>query len=103
MLLELLKFVREESYGKDYNEVRTPHILNADLWRISGHWEHYKEDMFQMHHGEDNMDIGIKPMNCPAHMLVFKKGTYSYKDLPYRMAETSTLYRNEKSGTLTDL
>jgi threonyl-tRNA synthetase len=103
MLLELLKFVREESYGKGYNEVRTPHILNADLWRISGHWEHYKEDMFQMHHGEDNIDIGIKPMNCPAHMLVFKKGTYSYKDLPYRMAETTTLYRNEKSGTLTGL
>lgn len=103
MLLELLKFVREESYGKGYNEVRTPHILNADLWRISGHWEHYKEDMFQMHHSEDNMDIGIKPMNCPAHMIVFKKGTYSYKDLPYRMAETTTLYRNEKSGTLTGL
>jgi threonyl-tRNA synthetase len=103
MLLELWKFVREESYGKGYNEVRTPHILNADLWRISGHWEHYKEDMFQMHHSEDNMDIGIKPMNCPAHMIVFKKGTYSYKDLPYRMAETTTLYRNEKSGTLTGL
>ncbi|MGV8150197.1 MAG: threonine--tRNA ligase [Candidatus Woesearchaeota archaeon] len=103
MLLELWNFVREESYGKGYNEVRTPHILNADLWRISGHWEHYKDDMFQMHHREDNMDIGIKPMNCPAHMLVFKKGTYSYKDLPYRMAETTTLYRNEKSGTLTGL
>lgn len=103
MLLELLKFIREESYGEGYNEVRTPHILNADLWRISGHWEHYKEDMFQMHHSEDNMDIGIKPMNCPAHMIIFKKGTYSYKDLPYRMAETTTLYRNEKSGTLTGL
>ncbi|MEM4637477.1 MAG: threonine--tRNA ligase [Candidatus Woesearchaeota archaeon] len=103
MLLELLKFVREESYGPGYNEVRTPHILNADLWRISGHWEHYKEDMFQMHHSEENIDIGIKPMNCPAHMLIFKKGTYSYKDLPFRIAETTTLYRNEKSGTLTGL
>lgn len=103
MLMELLKFVREESYGRGYNEVRTPQILNAELWKTSGHWEHYKEDMFQMHHNEDNMDIGIKPMNCPAHMLVFKKGNYSYKDLPYRMAETTTLYRNEKSGTLTGL
>jgi len=103
MLKELIEFVRKESYGDGYNEVRTPQILNAELWKISGHWEHYKEDMFQMHHGEDNTDIGIKPMNCPAHMLIFQKGTYSYKDLPYRIAETTTLYRNEKSGTLTGL
>ncbi|GIU69491.1 MAG: threonine--tRNA ligase [Candidatus Woesearchaeota archaeon] len=103
VLIELLKFVREESYGPGYNEVRTPQILNAELWKKSGHWEHYKDDMFHMHHAEDNIDIGIKPMNCPAHMLIFKKGTFSYKDLPYRIAETTTLYRNEKSGTLTGL
>ena len=100
MLLELTKFVREHSYGEGYKEVRTPQILNAELWKISGHWEHYREDMFCMHHAEDDIDLGIKPMNCPAHMLIFKRDIRSYKDLPLRLAETTTLYRNEKSGTL---
>lgn len=97
---ELIKFIREHSYGPGYREVRTPQILNVELWKISGHWEHYKEDMFCMHHVEDDVDLGIKPMNCPAHMLVFKRDIHSYKELPLRLAETTTLYRNEKSGTL---
>jgi threonyl-tRNA synthetase len=101
--LELLKFVREHSYGEGYKEVRTPQLLNSKLWKTSGHWEHFKEDMFCLHHAEDNIDIGIKPMNCPAHMLIFKRGLRSYKDLPLRIAETTTLYRNEKSGTLQGL
>jgi len=100
LLTELIRFIREHSYGSDYQEIRTPHLINADLWKISGHWDHYKEDMFCLHHAEDNIDLGIKPMNCPAHMLVFKRALTSYKDLPLRLAETSTLYRNEKSGTL---
>ncbi len=100
MLLELLKFVREYSYGEGYKEVRTPQILNAELWKISGHWGHYQEDMFCLHHAEDDIDLGIKPMNCPAHMLVFKNDIRSYRDLPLRIAETTTLYRNERSGTL---
>ena len=100
ILNELTKFVRRFSYGPGYKEVRTPQLLNADLWKISGHWDHYKEDMFCLHHAEDNVDFGIKPMNCPAHMLVFKRDLKSYKDLPLRLAETTTLYRNEKSGTL---
>ena len=100
MLKELLQFVREYSYGEGYQEVRTPQILNAELWKVSGHWDHYQKDMFCMHHAEDDVDIGVKPMNCPAHMLVFKRDIVSYKQLPYRVAETTTLYRNEKSGTL---
>lgn len=100
ILQELIKFVREVSYGEEYKEVRTPQILNAELWKTSGHWEHYKNDMFCMHHAEDGIDLGIKPMNCPAHMLVFKRNITSYRDLPLRIAETTTLYRNEKSGTL---
>ncbi|HNX10899.1 MAG TPA: threonine--tRNA ligase [bacterium] len=100
MIKELTEFIREYSYGPGYNEVRTPQILNADLWKVSGHWEHYQEDMFCLHHHEDNVDFGIKPMNCPAHMLVFKNKIHSYKELPLRLAETTTLYRNEKSGTL---
>ena len=103
ILQELLKFVREYSYGEGYQEVRTPQLLNAELWKISGHWGHYQEDMFCLHHAEDNTDMGIKPMNCPAHMLVFKRDIRSYKELPLRLAETTTLYRNEKSGTLQGL
>lgn len=97
---ELMKFVRQHSYDSSYQEIRTPHLLNANLWKISGHWDHYQDDMFILHHKEDNVDIGVKPMNCPAHMLVYKNKLHSYKDLPIRLAETSTLYRNERSGTL---
>lgn len=100
ILQELIQFVRRHSYGPGYREIRTPHLLNADLWKTSGHWGHYQEDMFCLHHAEDDIDMGIKPMNCPAHMLVFKRDLKSYKELPLRLAETSTLYRNEKSGTL---
>ena len=100
MLQELLKVAREYSYGEGYKEVRTPQLLNADLWKTSGHWDHYQEDMFILHHAEDDCDLGVKPMNCPAHMLVFKRDLRSYRDLPLRIAETTTLYRNEKSGTL---
>jgi threonyl-tRNA synthetase len=100
MLQELLKVTREHSYGEGYQEVRTPQLLNAELWKTSGHWDHYQEDMFILHHAEDNCDMGVKPMNCPAHMLVFKRDIHSYRDLPLRLAETTTLYRNEKSGTL---
>jgi threonyl-tRNA synthetase len=103
MLIELTKFAREYSYGEGYKEVRTPQLFNSELWKISGHWDHYKDNMFIMHHAEDNIDICIKPMNCPGHMLVFKRDTHSYKDLPLRIAETTTLYRNEKSGTLAGL
>lgn len=100
MLNELIKLVRELSYGEGYKEVRTPQLLNAELWKTSGHWGHYQEDMFILHHAEDGCDFGIKPMNCPAHMLIFKRDLHSYRDLPLRLAETTTLYRNEKSGTL---
>ena len=103
LLIELTKFTREYSYGEGYKEVRTPQLFNADLWKESGHWEHYQEDMFHMHHSEDDSEIGIKPMNCPGHMLVFRRDTYSYRELPLRIAETTTLYRNEKSGTLSGL
>lgn len=100
LLSQLTKLVREISYGPGYQEVRTPHLLNAELWKTSGHWDHYQEDMFIIHQAEGESDYGVKPMNCPAHMLVFKRNIHSYRDLPLRLAETSTLYRNEKSGTL---
>jgi len=103
ILQELIKFVRKHSYGEGYREVRTPQLLNAELWKTSGHWDHYQEDMFILHHAADDCDMGIKPMNCPAHMLIFRNDIRSYRDLPLRLAETTTLYRNEKSGTLLGL
>jgi threonyl-tRNA synthetase len=95
---ELEKFVREVSYGEGYSEVRLPQMFDSELWKISGHWEHYKDDMFTFK--VEGRDFALKPMNCPGHMLLFKQGLYSYKDLPLRMAEMTTLYRNELSGAL---
>ena len=98
---ELEKFVRTVSYGKGYNEVRLPQLFDSELFKTSGHWDHYKDDMFTLE--SENRIFGLKPMNCPGHMLLFKQGLYSYRDLPLRLAEMSTLYRNELSGTLSGL
>lgn len=98
---ELEKFVSEVSYGEGYSEVRLPQLFDSELFKTSGHWEHYKDDMFTLQSEEKT--FGLKPMNCPGHMLYFKQGLYSYKDLPLRLAEMTTLYRNELSGTLSGL
>ncbi|MCL5008983.1 MAG: threonine--tRNA ligase [Patescibacteria group bacterium] len=98
---ELEKFVRAVSYGPGYSEVRLPQLFDSELFKTSGHWEHYKDDMFILE--SEGRTFGLKPMNCPGHMLLFKQGLYSYRDLPLRYAEMSTLYRNELSGTLSGL
>lgn len=95
---ELEKFVREHSYGEGYKEVKLPQMFDSELWKISGHWDHYKDDMFTMK--VDGRDFALKPMNCPGHMILYKQGLYSYKELPLRFAEMSTLYRNELTGAL---
>jgi threonyl-tRNA synthetase len=95
---ELEKFIREESYGEGYKEVRLPQMFDSELFKTSGHWDHYKDDMFVFK--IEGRDFGLKPMNCPGHMALFKQGLYSYKDLPLRFAEMTTLYRNELTGAL---
>lgn len=95
---ELEKFVREISYGEGYSEVKFPQLFDAELFKTSGHWEHFKDDMFILK--VEGREFALKPMNCPGHMLYFKQGLYSYKDLPLRLAELTTLYRNELSGAL---
>jgi threonyl-tRNA synthetase len=95
---ELGRFAREFSYGKGYQEVRTPQIFDSELWKMSGHWDHYQDDLFKI--TIDNREMAVKPMNCPGHMLVFKNALYSYRDLPLRLAETTLLYRYELSGSL---
>jgi threonyl-tRNA synthetase len=95
---ELEKFTREASYGPGYQEVRLPQLFDAEVWKTSGHWDHYSDDMFTLK--IDGRDFALKPMNCPGHMLLFAQDLYSYKDLPVRFAEMSTLHRNEISGAL---
>ncbi len=90
----------EERLG--YLHVYTPVLANVDLYKISGHWEHYQEDMFppmQL----DNEELVLRPMNCPHHMMVYKSDMRSYRDLPIRIAEMGTMHRYEMSGALTGL
>lgn len=90
----------EERLG--YEHVYTPVLANVELYKISGHWEHYSEDMFppmQM----DNEELVLRPMNCPHHMMVYKSDMRSYRDLPVRIAEMGTMHRYEMSGALTGL
>ncbi|MCL5423978.1 MAG: threonine--tRNA ligase [Candidatus Marsarchaeota archaeon] len=97
---ELIAFIRKLIRKNGYIEISTPALANIALWHVSGHIDHYKEDMFIL--GEDN-DIGIKPMNCPSTIMIYKSRRWSYRDLPLRMADFDKLYRNEISGALTGL
>ncbi|HEY4520194.1 MAG TPA: threonine--tRNA ligase [Candidatus Paceibacterota bacterium] len=97
----LRNFIRDVSYGDGYDEVKLPLIFDSEVWKASGHWEHFKDDMFVFK--VEKRDFALKPMNCPGHMILFKHGLHSYRDLPIRYAEMSTLHRNELSGTLSGL
>lgn len=81
-----------------YEEIKTPMILNRALWERSGHWDHYRENMYTTR--IDDTDFAIKPMNCPGGMLVYKRRAWSYRDLPIRSGELGLVHRHEKSGTL---
>ena len=94
----LLEYWREVHKRYGYVEISTPMILNRALWERSGHWDHYKENMYTT--VIDNTDFAIKPMNCPGGMLVYKLEPHSYRDLPLRMAELGLVHRHELSGAL---
>lgn len=98
---ELQKFLRELQAKYDYKEVKTPLILNQRLWERSGHWGHYKNNMYFTKVGEE--EYALKPMNCPGHCLIFKDRKRSYRDLPIRMAEFGQVHRHEFSGALNGL
>ena len=91
-------FWRKEHKKKGYQEIKTPIILNADLWHRSGHWDHYKENMYFTK--IDEQDFAVKPMNCPGGMLMYKRELHSYRDLPIRMGELGLVHRHELSGAL---
>lgn len=98
---ELESFLRKLQTKYDYKEVRTPIMMNQRLWEQSGHWDHYKENMYFTQ--VDDQKFALKPMNCPGHMLIFKNGLHSYRDLPIRMAEFGQVHRHEFSGALNGL
>jgi threonyl-tRNA synthetase len=89
---------RRENKRRGYVEVKTPVIFEKTLWETSGHWEKFRENMFLIPEGEQT--YGLKPMNCPGHMLIFANRLRSYRELPLRYAEAGTLHRNELAGTL---
>ena len=94
----LIDYWRKIHQREGYLEISTPIMLNRKLWETSGHWEHYRENMYTT--VIDDTDFAIKPMNCPGGMLVYKMEPHSYKELPLRIAELGLIHRNEKSGTL---
>ena len=91
---------RRENARRGYSEVKTPLIYDVTTWQTSGHWEKFRENMFLVAGEREEPTAGLKPMNCPGHMLLFGNALRSYRDLPLRYAESSTLHRNELAGTL---
>ena len=94
----LIDYWRQIHTREGYVEISTPMMLNRKLWETSGHWDHYKENMYTT--VIDDTDFAVKPMNCPGGMLVYKSEPHSYRDLPLRMGELGLVHRHEKSGQL---
>ena len=98
---ELKNFIREIEALYDYNEISTPALANVALWHVSGHIDYYRENMFIV--DENGEELGLKPMNCPSTILIYKSRRWSYKELPFRTAIFDKLYRREVSGALSGL
>ncbi|MBI2657462.1 threonine--tRNA ligase [Candidatus Woesearchaeota archaeon] len=98
---QLLNFIRGEYKKRGYHEVITPLLYEKSLWITSGHWEHFRENMFTLQ--SEGKEFALKPMNCPSHVLIYKSKSRSYKELPFRIADFAPLHRNELSGVLAGL
>lgn len=102
----LQEWLRRDLYARGYEEVITPHIYKSDVWKISGHYNFYNENMyfFEINEGSDEaprmQEYGVKPMNCPGHVMLYKNDIHSYRDLPLRLFEFGTVYRHELSGAV---
>jgi threonyl-tRNA synthetase len=97
---EIQRVVREQLDKRGYVEIRTPNLLDVELWKRSGHYENYRENMYFTQAGEDGREFAIKPMNCPGACLAFSSSRHSYRDLPLRLAEFGLCTRNEREGVL---
>ncbi|MEO6145728.1 MAG: threonine--tRNA ligase [Sulfuriferula sp.] len=95
---QIEQYMREKFREYNYQEVRTPTIMDRQMWEKSGHWENYRENMFTT--ASENREYAVKPMNCPGHVQIFNRGLHSYRDLPLRLAEFGSCHRNEPSGAL---
>ena len=93
------KYMRRRLDAAGYREVKTPQLVDRSLWEASGHWDKFGENMFTAE-SEDDRTLALKPMNCPGHVQIYKRGITSYRDLPIRMAEFGSCHRNEPSGAL---
>ena len=94
----LQKLLRSEYHKRGYQEVQTPNMFDVDVWKTSGHWQHYQDDMFSVE--VEKRKWALKPMNCPGHCLMFRHRERSYRELPMRLADFGVLHRNEASGAL---
>ena len=92
------EYLREKLIQTGFQEIRTPLIMDVSLWKKSGHWDKFREDMFTSH--SEKREYAIKPMNCPGHLQIYNQELRSYRDLPFRLAEFGLVHRNEASGTL---
>jgi threonyl-tRNA synthetase len=93
----LTRWIEDEEEKRGYEYTKTPFMAKSDLYKVSGHWDHYKDGMFILNEEEE---LALRPMTCPYQFLIYKNGLKSYKDLPIRYGETSTLFRNESSGEM---
>lgn len=96
----LQRFVEDEEERRGYQLTRTPSMAKSDLYKISGHWSHYKDKMFVIGDDQDEEQFALRPMTCPFQYMIYKNGLKSYRDLPIRFNETSSLFRNEASGEM---
>jgi len=96
--LEIENYLRQKSLDYGYDEIKTPTVLDKELWKSSGHWDNYHENMFTT--ASENREYAVKPMNCPGHVQIFNNNLHSYRDLPLRLAEFGSCHRNEPSGAL---
>ncbi|MGC6485315.1 MAG: threonine--tRNA ligase [Candidatus Puniceispirillales bacterium] len=96
---EIETYMRRRLDAAGYQEVKTPQLVDRNLWEASGHWEKFRENMFTAQ-SEDDRTLALKPMNCPGHVQIYRQGITSYRDLPIRMAEFGSCHRNEPSGAL---
>jgi threonyl-tRNA synthetase len=99
----LANYMRGVIVPAGYTEVKAPIVFNKGLWETSGHWQHYRQNMFQVQGADEGEEMALKAMNCPGHMLIFGSEVRSYKDLPIRYHEQTPLHRNEASGVLSGL
>jgi len=97
---EIEKLAHEMHRERGYDLVHTPHVFRTELWKMSGHYDHYKDNMFFARLGSGEAEYAVKPMNCPGHVLIYSHGLHSYRELPVRYYEFGHVYRNEMSGVL---